>query len=67
MSFKISVFLKATGVFALIIIGGGILAVGAYLENDGIKEAGGYVIGIGVLIIIIFAILSYTQKKNYFK
>lgn len=67
MSTKISVILKATGVFAMIIIGAGLLAAGAIMENDGVKEAGVYLLGIGVFIVIVLGFLSYKNKKNYFK
>lgn len=67
MTTKISINLKASGIIALVIIGAGLLAVGAILPNEGVREAGGYLLGIGIFIIIIFAILSFVQKKNFFK
>ena len=67
MKIRIDVILKATGVFALIVIGVGLIAAGDILERDGLKEAGYYALGIGVFILIIFAILSFVQKKNFFK
>ena len=67
MKIRIDVILKATGVFALIIIGVGLIAAGDILEREGTKESGYYALGIGVFILIIFALLSFVQKKNFFK
>jgi|CXWL01.1.fsa_nt_gi hypothetical protein len=67
MTIKIGVILKAAGIFALLIIGAGLMASGSIIENNGVKEAGSYLLGIGLIIVFIFAFLSFSQKKNYFK
>jgi len=52
-------------VFALIIVGAIIAAVGKFNEKDNVAEVGFWLMGIGVFIIIILTILSYKDRKNY--
>lgn len=66
MPFNIKIGLKLSGIFALIAIGAGIAAFGSYAHNDDVKQVGYYVIGIGFFVIIVFSVLSFLHKKNYF-
>ena len=66
LAIDIQIILKLTRILALIVIGAGIAVFGILDHIDDIKQVGYLVIGIGVLVIIIFTILSVLHKKNYF-
>ncbi len=63
---KGTVYIKVAGVFALLVIGATMYAVGKHYNDDGTTTAGSTLLAVGILIVIGFFVLSWKFKKNFF-
>ncbi len=66
MSARINISIKLVGLFGFLTVGAIIYSIGSYLNNDGIKSAGGIVLGIGAIIAVVLAYLSIRNRTNEF-